>query len=414
MHAHVARSEDGTKVLELLKRADWSDNMKSYIHRPEHNTNSESVKMNVPAGFAEKDDTNDSGVATVVSMVYVTASPTFSGSIAGYTTASNTLINTSATSDAAATTSPSTIAAASPSTSQVQSANILSSTTAVAVAASSSPTYTPSVGTPLAQTKATTTSFAVASATVASDANANNAGVTVSQQSTGMSDGAKAGLAIGIILGLALAAGLVFFCWKRSKKNSEDDEHNEKSNINEKRSSFFGASSGPKRQSADSDKSFGTVHTTATAPRLSLRPVTQFLPAFGERRKSGNLLGAAAAGPAMSEKHSAWERRSPNGENPFADATEKPSNPFEEGDGNRSAQHSQKSSWEASEPATPKSAQFGTAAAVAVGGAQSPRSPNNVHRVQLDFKPSMEDELELKSGQLVRMLHEYDDGWVSH
>jgi hypothetical protein len=33
--------------------------------------------------------------------------------------------------------------------------------------------------------------------------------------------------------------------------------------------------------------------------------------------------------------------------------------------------------------------------------------------VQLEFKPSMEDELELKSGQLVRMLHEYDDGWVS-
>jgi hypothetical protein len=25
----------------------------------------------------------------------------------------------------------------------------------------------------------------------------------------------------------------------------------------------------------------------------------------------------------------------------------------------------------------------------------------------------MDDELELRSGQLVRMLHEYDDGWVS-
>jgi hypothetical protein len=39
--------------------------------------------------------------------------------------------------------------------------------------------------------------------------------------------------------------------------------------------------------------------------------------------------------------------------------------------------------------------------------------PNNVHRVQLDFKPSMQDELDLHAGQLVRMLHEYDDGWVS-
>ena len=37
----------------------------------------------------------------------------------------------------------------------------------------------------------------------------------------------------------------------------------------------------------------------------------------------------------------------------------------------------------------------------------------NVYRVLMDFAPSMEDELELKTGQLVRMLHEYDDGWVS-
>jgi len=37
---------------------------------------------------------------------------------------------------------------------------------------------------------------------------------------------------------------------------------------------------------------------------------------------------------------------------------------------------------------------------------------NNVHRVQLDFKPSMDDELELRAGDLVRLLHEYDDGWA--
>jgi len=39
-------------------------------------------------------------------------------------------------------------------------------------------------------------------------------------------------------------------------------------------------------------------------------------------------------------------------------------------------------------------------------------SVGNVYRVAMDFKPSMEDELELTVGQLVRMLHEYDDGWV--
>lgn len=43
----------------------------------------------------------------------------------------------------------------------------------------------------------------------------------------------------------------------------------------------------------------------------------------------------------------------------------------------------------------------------------SAQNGGNVYRVLMDFAPSMDDELELKSGQLVRMLHEYDDGWVS-
>ena len=38
----------------------------------------------------------------------------------------------------------------------------------------------------------------------------------------------------------------------------------------------------------------------------------------------------------------------------------------------------------------------------------------NVYRVLMDFVPSMDDELDLKTGQLVRLLHEYDDGWVSY
>lgn len=38
--------------------------------------------------------------------------------------------------------------------------------------------------------------------------------------------------------------------------------------------------------------------------------------------------------------------------------------------------------------------------------------PIAVHRAQLDFAPSMDDELELIAGQLVRVLHEYDDGWA--
>lgn len=250
----------------------------------------------------------------------------------------------------------------------------------------------------------------------------NSPDSVISQKSDGMSSGAKAGLAFGIILILALAGGLLFFCWRRRKQQLKRGSQQ----LDEKRAtqdSFFGgttaaAARGPQRESVQSEKSFQTTRTAATAPRLSLRPVTQFLPNIlgGEKTAaSGNNLDV----PAMSEK-----ARS----NPFDDSaalSEKPArNPFEDGDGTvfagkTSPGHSQKSSWEGSEPPTPKSTKFGTAAAVPItaagapNGAQGQRGPNNVHRVQLDFKPSMEDELELRSGQLVRMLHEYDDGWVS-
>lgn len=52
-----------------------------------------------------------------------------------------------------------------------------------------------------------------------------------------------------------------------------------------------------------------------------------------------------------------------------------------------------------------------TAGAAAIAAAGGPQH-STVHRVQLDFKPTLEDEMELKAGQLVRLLHEYDDGWA--
>ncbi|KAK4161094.1 myosin-1 [Cladorrhinum sp. PSN259] len=53
-------------------------------------------------------------------------------------------------------------------------------------------------------------------------------------------------------------------------------------------------------------------------------------------------------------------------------------------------------------------AQRGAAEIAAAGGP----AESLVHRVQLDFKPTLQDELSLKAGQLVRLLHEYDDGWA--
>jgi hypothetical protein len=51
----------------------------------------------------------------------------------------------------------------------------------------------------------------------------------------------------------------------------------------------------------------------------------------------------------------------------------------------------------------------GTGAAIAAAGGPA---NTTVHRVQLGFQPSMADELEIKAGQLIRLLQEYDDGWV--
>ncbi|KAK3294368.1 uncharacterized protein B0H64DRAFT_185506 [Chaetomium fimeti] len=52
-----------------------------------------------------------------------------------------------------------------------------------------------------------------------------------------------------------------------------------------------------------------------------------------------------------------------------------------------------------------------SASAAEIAAAGGP-SQSTVHRVQLDFKPTLQDEMGLYAGQLVRLLHEYDDGWA--
>jgi hypothetical protein len=200
-----------------------------------------------------------------------------------------------------------------------------------------------------------------------------------------------------------------------------------------------------------------STRTTATAPRVSLRPVTQFMPTFGEKRQSrGNAL-MTTAGP-IAEKPSAWERPNltprSNRDNPFGnhaetiDATNAkgpdvvqdmgPSGEIitggvvagaaaglargasKRGNGPKPMDFTKNgpfmgppspagTEFSSSSESAATPTQTGTGAAIAAAG-----GPVNtaVHRVQLDFKPSMEDELELRAGQLIRLLHEYDDGWV--
>jgi hypothetical protein len=195
--------------------------------------------------------------------------------------------------------------------------------------------------------------------------------------------------------------------------------------------------------------------TTATAPRLSLRPVTQFLPNLGEKRQSrGNALNIGR--PVAQNVERSITAQSNNRENPFGnhaetiDATNargpeivqgmSPGGEImtgttaaaavvgltrgasKRGFGPNPIDLTKKgpsmgppspaaTEFSVSSESSPAPAQTASGAAIAAAG-----GPINsaVHRVQLDFKPSMDDELELRAGQLIRLLHEYDDGWVSH
>ena len=293
-----------------------------------------------------------------------------------------------------------------------------------------------------------------------------------------MSSGAKAGLAIGVILAVALLLGLLFFCFRRRRKNADGDYVK----ADDEKAAYM---EGLKRS-----QSVASTRTTATAPRLSLRPITQFMPDMAAREKALNgaapaaalgAVGGMAAGAAASRDHN-------DPENPFGNHAEVPrksqgssekevglpiqnnaaENPFGEnaevlpqnnGPATRSipggvvpaplrirtptpeagavaggavtgaagglaaAQFAERHnapkplnltpnrsvSPAASSPATSEFSQTSVPATAMVNGPP----PSNVHRIQLDFKPSMDDELSLRAGQLVRLLHEYDDGWVS-
>lgn len=302
----------------------------------------------------------------------------------------------------------------------------------------------------------------------------------------GMSTGAKAGLALGLLILVGALLTGVLLLYRRKKKQEMAASDNEKIDLNDAPRPLP-----PQTHSAavpmiasTTAPSIRTQRTMSTAPRLSLRPVTQFDPAFEEQRRSaGNLLSVtAAAGPPPPSKErdlpdrprSAWERpgaanlapvenpfndphpSSPPAANPFGNDAALPNSPP-----NASPFHSTQPSadfanpaaaiaaadtamasgppsrdfpappsihassgsippspaWTEDFPASPGPAPSGpppVAGAVVGARSNSPVAPvNNVHRVQLDFKPSMQDELGLHGGQLVRMLHEYDDGWVS-
>ena len=430
-------------------------------------------------------------VETVVSVVFTTAPKTFPGPIAGYTTAlpsgdsfhHGTLSLSSA---AQATPEPSTNpehtgqhtprpqpASTAQPTEQSSSEKPTSTAaqTSSGIHASSSST-SPSTATVAPESSAIPGSYSVVPAEPSSQQAATTDNATtapaassspseVSKSSGGMSGGAKAGLAFGIIILIALIAGGAFFLYRRKKR--QEDSH-ERLADNEK------IATPAELPRLETTTSVSTTRSAMNAPRLSLRPLTQFSPNLGggERKSFGNKLEMTSNPNAASQGKSMWERPGERSNvtesvNPFgddaataaavggaaavagatagavatgkaidrrrsSDVVPKPLSIKSNNSQTSLASSAANSAFSSAPSGAPSSEfQLGTAATAstaipsAVGAAAVPPSlaapsepPSNVHRVQMEFKPSMEDELELRPGQLVRILHEYDDGWVSH
>lgn len=446
--------------------------------------------------------------ATISRTVYVTLEPTFTGSIAGYTTIGQSNDDDDETTTRRRTSTKTTQTKAKTTTSAKEeddtSAKEDTTTASPSVRTSTSDSSSSSPLTTLATNTRGDAQFGSESSTTSALTSATSESNSDSSPS-GSSAGAKAGIAFGVLIGVALVLLVVYFVIKKRKSKAEEGrqglEDDERIN-----GTFF-----EKRGSAQ------TTRTTPVAPRLSLRPVTQFLPGLDKRNsKSAATMNpaissapAAAAivpappSPIRSPGQSPWERPmtsdSNHVENPFGNCAERVQTPIHDSTSTATTTpvsvHSSQSvqanlapapaptsapmpaadvpsSMDATGPAVAGTA---VAASAIVAGAAAPHlerkasmkkdspkalnltqkpvlpmtgipgSPANtdysmssassqqgagssqsvtaiavadgpntftVHRVQLDFVPTLEDEMELKAGQLVRLLHEYDDGWA--
>ncbi|KAF2088626.1 hypothetical protein K490DRAFT_64672 [Saccharata proteae CBS 121410] len=428
---------------------------------------------------------------TVVSVVYVTASKTFSGPAIYVTdptaalaepasteapsakTTQDSHVNDGSSSTRKATKDPSTThthtTVASTGTTLSVKTKVATSVSADASSISSAAAAASTIA--AASTDASSSDVTSSARLVAADqstvgssqatASPSSTASSTSSPSSGMSSGAKAGLALGILFSVAAVLVLVLLFYRKKKKQQqqerirlEDEKH--ANNLGELTAGLSGNASNR------------TTRTGVTAPRLSLRPVTEFLPNLENRKSAGNKLETLTALPSVGawEKHGSEKNANdpadpanPFGHhaethsmtkpsvNPFGNSAEIPETPINEDavalptpttPGTPAAFYGPEilrpgsttgapksfsidsdttlppgwqnlANWTSGDvPPSPGPAPVGALPAVA--GARP--SPNNVHRVQMEFKPSMDDELELNAGQLVRMLHEYDDGWA--
>lgn len=443
-----------------------------------------------------------STVTETASVVYVTASPTFTGAIGGYVTGTDT----TTTADPTTTTGKGAPVAQSTKTTSTSKSETSSTTTTTKAPESTTHTTSTQSTTSTSLSDLLTTSSDPSSTTFVTSSSSTQSASSTSSTSTaldqfssstasattsaaasasnGLTGGAKAGIAIGVLGGIGLIAGLVLFWLHKQRKNREEAAAAAAAAENEK----FARSQPPPMTSAPPPQSMAayssTPSTPATAPQVSLRPITQFNPLLTQSGGAnpyaagagvGAAAGAAAAG-GLQVNRSAERPYSGSAhvppQSPRQDPFTDPVNPFDNGaqaasppmppakDTSSSVRdltpsptgsvHNLPSPIAEEGPsagsveaaAAVAGTAVGAAAVAAVAAAKSndkpvePRTPSpeyvenagsrpqspvvggagapvsNVHRVQMDFTPSLADEMELRAGQLVRLLKSYDDGWV--
>ncbi|KAI0128206.1 hypothetical protein F4776DRAFT_629573 [Hypoxylon sp. NC0597] len=423
--------------------------------------------------------------STVYLTVYQTMSKTFDGPIAGYSTVGQK--NDDPETQAAAT--PTAIAQPSPSQAKAQDTSAISAAQAEntsepkntktaekstevlpgsivptsSIDMSEHSTLALATSTPTTLTQATKNVETSQAASATSAAASTSPTADSNSRAVNTSGAAKAGIAIGVLGGVLVVGLIIFFLFSKRRKQLEKQQIQDDEKVN---GPFGGRPA-----------SVLSTQTSATAPQLSLRPVTQFNPTFGERRSSKGAALALATGAASATPRdtprSPWERPSPSSandpENPFGSSAERaytptgndqPTNPFDNPENVVGVAQTTNSPPKLSpiagaavagaaagaaltrkastrkdapppldltippSPPSPAGTEFSvhsvapgqspgpSRSAAAIAAAGGPAS-TAVHRVQLDFKPTLDDEMELRAGQLVRLLHEYDDGWVS-
>ena len=235
-----------------------------------------------------------------------------------------------------------------------------------------------------------------------------------------MSGGAKAGIAIGVIIGVLALVAAAFALYRMRKRRAEDD-YVTSQNQNEK-NPFSDQAAVPAPSSRPMQANAPIVPPIGVTPihdieRRAESPTNPFGPDAETVRNvpssAGSALGSLPPGSSAGNAEKAALVAGAAGAAAgvaTATAARRTSVPAP-----LKINRSQSPALIAPAPHSPAPSNFSEAsmASSAVTASTAGGPGPKMHRVQMDFNPTMDDELRLRAGEIAEVLHEYDDGWVS-